>query len=715
MSSLESNKMYLSAAEKRWLPVFGRTGKIRMQWSCSFNRKSQANIESTFDGVAATRVRILTTWANTVWSRMNQVVQQKQNNIHELVSLLPLLKKGVADASEVFLCDAEGQIISSTQSDRNGLKHSQSKALARCQSGRFLHGPYVDELTLKFGSTTSSFHDAVTLMFYQPVYSETNEFEGCLCVRVPNDVIGDLIQREAGHIYHESGDNYLFMVSSKFDPSLQQGVALSRSRFEDDTFFLGENLKQGVTTPFGVVRVSNHTELELRFTDPSTGELHPGVRETIRNGKNLFVKYPGYSDYRHVPVIGKGVTFTMPGSDDTWGMMCEADLEEVYRTRSIQYSNCLLYGVAFLLFFAFQYAMATLIGQSSSLFCLTSLVGIVTAVLLLDRFGPRRTAKQLAGMTKVIRELSEGEGNLRQRMDLNRLPSNEIGDMGRWINSFVDNLDSIVGEVIVSAKEVNSLADEMQSFNEEVFTASSQVRKAAQESLVLVNKQTEDVNSASETAEQMKQKMQDAVQNAHRQYQLVRQSTETIRDVVQSSAASVMALSENASNVGRFVEEITDITSQTNLLALNAAIEAARAGEHGRGFSVVADEVRALASRTAAAAADIGRVVEGILEQTNQAVVFMESGVQEVNESLVKNEAASNDSEELSKVADKMFHIIGHISSSSQQHGDHTHSVAACAEQMGNCMQQLQMSSNQVKNRSLDLSILVSTFKVSAA
>ena len=157
-----------------------------------------------------------------------------------------------------------------------------------------------------------------------------------LAGRVPNDVLGDLIQREAGHIYPDSGDNYLFMTESNFDPSIQQGIALSRSRFEDKTFSLGENLKEGVRTKnWGTVKINKHTEFEIRFTDPATKKLHPGVQNTINNGENLFVEFPGYPDYRHVPVIGKGVTFQMPGSPDIWGMMCEADLEEVYRMRSI--------------------------------------------------------------------------------------------------------------------------------------------------------------------------------------------------------------------------------------------------------------------------------------------------------------------------------------------------------------------------------------------
>lgn len=93
-------------------------------------------------------------------------------------------------------------------------------------------------------------------MFYQPIL-QAGQRIATLCARIPNDVLGDSIQREAGHIFHESGDNYLFMVKSVLEPSIEPGVALSRSRFEDRTFSLGDNLKDGVQTAFGVVRVRN--------------------------------------------------------------------------------------------------------------------------------------------------------------------------------------------------------------------------------------------------------------------------------------------------------------------------------------------------------------------------------------------------------------------------------------------------------------------------
>ena len=175
----------------------------------------------------------------------------------------------------------------------------------------------------------------MTLLFITPII-EQGQWQGAFCGRVPNDVIGDLIQRESGHVYPDSGDNYLFMAKPKLNTHIAPGTAVSRSRFEDRTFTHGDNLKDGVSTDWGIVSVKEHTELEIMFTDPATGQLHPGVANTIKNGSNLFAAFPGYSDYRHISVIGKGVTFQLPHCPDVWGMMCEGDLEEVYRVRSIK-------------------------------------------------------------------------------------------------------------------------------------------------------------------------------------------------------------------------------------------------------------------------------------------------------------------------------------------------------------------------------------------
>lgn len=287
-----------------------------MGWACWLNRNVYSTVEQVFEGVAQSRVRILQDWAAAHWDHLSDLAGNLGEGFaHVDRDTLEQKRLQLADLSELFVIDAQGRVLASTHAPHVGQQDLDARAVAQGLCQPFLHGPYRDPLTERIGPVTSRFHDAVTLMFYQPV-QVAGKTLGCICARVPNDVLGDLIQREAGHVYPESGDNYLFMVDACFDRSIQQGTALSRSRFEDSTFSHGENLKSGVHTRWGEVSVQHHTELELRFTDPATGQLHPGVRETIAKGSNLFVTYPGYSDYRHIPVIGKGVTFQLQGSPD---------------------------------------------------------------------------------------------------------------------------------------------------------------------------------------------------------------------------------------------------------------------------------------------------------------------------------------------------------------------------------------------------------------
>ncbi|MCX4189020.1 methyl-accepting chemotaxis protein [Methylophaga sp. OBS3] len=716
--NLKSAQMQLSRSERSWLPWFGATGKFKMAWSCFLNKDIYADVEHTFEGIAATRVKILEQWSNRIWEEMEQLSETLAESYPSVdAQLLADTLKSQGDFSELFVVCPEGEVLHSTHASHIGRKVSSSrsceKALAKGLEESFLHGPYVDNMTLEIGPSSSKFHDAVTLMFYQPI-KLNGKTEAVLCGRIPNDVMSDLIQREAGHIYPESGDNYIFMVESRFDSTVQQGIALSRSRFEDNSFSHGENLKSGIHTQFGVVKVNQQTEFEIRFTDPATGQLHPGVRETIKNGQNLFVTYPGYSDYRHIPVIGKGVTFQLKGSPDRWGMMCEGDLEEVYRRRSV--SAMLMKG--------FVTGMVALLGVNSALHYFTTLPqlaidGISVGMLLLIALWMRKSqtkklADRLNQMTRVIQEIAEGEGNLSQRLDNNKLVPDETGDMGRWINSFIDNLDGIVGQVIGTSHDVRITNDAMLSTNREAYQVSGEVAEAINKMLTLINEQIQDISQASTTAEAMKKAMDDVVEQARQQYESARSGTQEILNVVETTATAVKSLNMRTSEISNIISVITDITNQTNLLALNAAIEAARAGEHGRGFSVVADEVRNLASRTANSADEIRKMIEGMQQETQEAVNFMESGVENVDRNLKMTQQNNSENGQLHQLVEKIFETIKQMDHNSHVHGDTARQVGASADQLQSAVNALQYRSSSVRNTAQKLNQLVGVFQVSA-
>jgi methyl-accepting chemotaxis protein len=172
----------------------------------------------------------------------------------------------------------------------------------------------------------------------------------------------------------------------------------------------------------------------------------------------------------------------------------------------------------------------------------------------------------------------------------------------RLVARNADALAASAGELTSVSHQLGSNAAETSAQTQVASTAADEVSRSTR----AVATSTEEMSAS------IKEIARNASQSAHVAVQAVR--------MAETTNATVGKLGASAIEIGKVIKVITAIAQQTNLLALNATIEAARAGEAGKGFAVVANEVKELAKETAAATEDIGRSVESIQTDTDDAV-----------------------------------------------------------------------------------------------
>ena len=286
--------------------------------------------------------------------------------------------------------------------------------------------------------------------------------------------------------------------------------------------------------------------------------------------------------------------------------------------------------------------------------------------------------RNITRFLETVMEISKGDLTKR-----GQVTADVLGNVVDAINVMVDELATILRDVRQAAVLVSSSANDMVVAMTQTGTGAQAQSSETMKVSSAVEELSLSVRQVAESATASARAAQQTLEAARKGDDAIKKSVEgmqRIRGEAQAISKKIKSLADRSLEISDIVNTIEEIATQTNILALNAAIEAAGAGEAGVRFGVVADEVRKLAERSAKAARDIFALIKTIQAETQDAVLAMEEGTNQVETGHALTVETGASLQEIAAISRSSAELAQEISLATQQQVRGVDGVAAAVQ-----------------------------------
>ncbi|KJY83188.1 chemotaxis protein [Vibrio galatheae] len=328
--------------------------------------------------------------------------------------------------------------------------------------------------------------------------------------------------------------------------------------------------------------------------------------------------------------------------------------------------------------------------------------------------------KPLNRLQDVVADLSQGNGDLTQRLNVER--SDEIGVISQSINLFIEKLQHMFVDVSRSAQDIDTAVHNIAEQSASNATTLEQHTLETEQAITAIEELSATASSISDSADTAAKLTESTNQFAEQSKQTVNNAVDSVNALVNQVSAMSQAtstMSEDTKQISSVLQVIGEIAEQTNLLALNAAIEAARAGDQGRGFAVVADEVRALAARTQDSTSQINEMLSKLRATTDNVVSEMEATRESCEQTASNTTQVMDSLNQVTHSVVEMNDLNTLIATSAMQQSQVTGEVSTNMAAIQEIVRLLNSNAGhtnsvceELRETSVDLSQLVGKFKV---